>query len=67
MLASLLRMVVAFILFQLVREVIRVFSRPARRDGQFRPPPPPPPRTPRIHIDDENIVDATFEEVPQKK
>lgn len=62
MLASLLRMVVAFVLFQLVREVIRMLSRPARPEGRFRPPPPPPPRTPRIHIDRENIVDARFDE-----
>lgn len=63
MLVSLLRIVVAFVLFQLVREVIRVFNNPARHDGRFRPPPSPSPRTPRIQIDHENIVDATFEEI----
>lgn len=67
MLSSFLRMLLAFVLFQVVREVIRAFTRPSRDAGQFRPPPPPPPRTPRIHIDRQNIVDATFDEVKQQQ
>lgn len=64
MLTYLLRVFLGFILFQLAREILRMFmfKPPARSEGRFKPPSPPR-REPRIRIDRNNIIDGKFDDI----